>query len=81
MIIETIFLLFAIPAGFFLSWIAKDEIVQGRRWFMRLMFIGLFFGIWSFMTGEKAVALTCIFIAIASYVSYHKSFDKKFVER
>lgn len=70
----------AVPVGFLVAWMARDELVIGRKWFVKIILLGAVVGGWFALTGFYAGALTCLFIVIATYVSYHKSFDKKFVK-
>lgn len=77
MIIELILLILAVPVGFLIAWMARDELKNGRKWF-RAIFItffalgGLF---WIYDFGY--IALTCAFIAIVGLISFIKGNKQK----
>lgn len=81
MLLEIILLVLAVPVGFLVAWMARDELVQGRRWFKVLIILGFALGIWFYLTGLKAESLSSFFVAIVSLVSYVKGFDKSFVRK
>ena len=81
MLIEIILLLLAIPVGFLIAWMANDELVAGRKWFVALIIVSLVVGIWFTLTENYIVALTCGFILVVSFISYLKSFDRKWTRR
>jgi len=69
MIIEVILLILAIPAGFIIAWMAKDELKQGKKWFKLIAMTFPAFGLLFWIYGISYIALTCAFIAIAGYIS------------
>jgi len=75
MIIEIGLLMLAIPIGYLIAWMARDELVSGRKWFRALIILGVIIGGWFYLVGNNAIALTGVFISIVSFVSYWKSFD------
>lgn len=77
MSLTIIILALAIPAGYLIAWLARDELVDGRKWFKILILISAFlFGF--FLLGEQRyVAWTGLFILVVSFISLIKSFDKK----
>jgi len=77
MIIEIVITLLAFPAGLLLAWTTRDELIQGRKWFAGLAVISLLAGIAFIFLGPPAIAMTFFFMGITSFVSYFKSFDKK----
>lgn len=82
MIVEILVLIAAIPAGFILAWLARDELVEGREWF-RIIIIAsvvLAVGAWIFGFG-RYISLSLAFIAIVAFISLVKSKDKKWVKR
>lgn len=81
MIIKIIILILAIPAGFFVSYLARDELVQGRNWFLALIILSGICGIVLSGFGFVPEALTSFFVTIFSIVSYWKSFDKKWTRK
>jgi hypothetical protein len=76
MILEILILALAIPAGFLLAWMSRDELVLGRVWFRALIIFSLLAGIWFFLIENKTIALTLAFIFIVTLISYVKSFEK-----
>ena len=81
MIIEIIILLLAVLSGFLVSYLARDELVQGRKWFLSLIIISGVFAVILFFLGLKIEGLTSVFISIFSFVSYVKSFDVKWTKK
>jgi len=80
MLFELIVLLGSVPVGLWIAYLARDEIVVGRKWFKALIILGVFVGGWFYLTGEKAVAWTSGFVVVVSFISLFKSFDKKWVK-
>ena len=75
--IEIIILLLAIPAGFLIAYLCKDELADGRKWFRILIVSGIVLGAGFWIYGFYSEAWTSWFIMIVSFVSYVKSFDGK----
>ena len=80
MIVEIIVLLLAIPIGLLIAHMARDELVDGRKWFNALFIIGFLAGVWFFLIDNVAVGYTSLFIALIAIISYIKSFDKKWIK-
>lgn len=80
MVIEIILLLLAIPVGFLIAYMARDELIDGRKWFEILFILGVIFGIGLYLYGLKAGSYTSIFIAVVSLISYIISFNKKWTK-
>lgn len=79
MILEVILLLTAIPAGFLIAWLARDELIQGRKWFKALIIISFLISIFFLFTDYKEITLTTAYLLIISLISLTKSRDKKWV--
>jgi len=79
MMLEVLFLILAVPAGFLIAWLANDELVSGRRWFYALLLLSIGLGGWFFLTGLSYLGLTFSFMAIVSFISILKSRDKKWL--
>ena len=83
MIIQiTISLILAALLGFWVSNCSRDELLIGRKWFVFITIISSTAAIVSFITvgGSKegiAFGFSWIIVGIISYISYIKSFDKK----
>lgn len=80
MLLETIILAWGIPAGFLIAWLARDELVDGQKWFKILIILSFILGIWLYLTGFYAGAWTSGFIVIVSLISLVKSRDKKWTK-
>jgi len=78
-ILILLILLFAIPSGYLLAYLCRDELVVGRKYFKLLTFISSLPAI-IFLFFNLNIALTLIFISIVSSISLIKSYDKKFVK-
>lgn len=81
MIMSLILLILAIPVGLLIACMCKDELVDGRKWFVVLFIVGVIFGLWFFLIDNNVVGYTLIFISIISLVSYIKSFNKKWTRK
>jgi len=75
---EILILVVAIPIGYLISYLARDELAQGRKWFKLIVFLSLILGIvfW-FIQAEASYSL--FFLCIVAFVSLWKSYDKKWV--
>ena len=51
MLFEIIILVLAFPIGYLIAWMARDELIAGRKWFLILMAIGIVGGVLSFILG------------------------------
>jgi hypothetical protein len=81
LIIEFILLVLAIPAGFLIAWLARDELVDGKKWFRTLVIASLALGGMFWLAGFVYISLSLIFIAIASFISLVKSNDKNWTKK
>lgn len=63
---------FYLALGYLLSYLARDELKQGRKWFMALTIVGLVAGIIFIIFGEKNIGINCLGIALTGFVSYTK---------
>jgi len=68
MIIEIIILLLAIPSGYLIAWLARDELIQGRTWFRILIVVSILLGIWFYLINEIVISLTMGFVFIISLI-------------
>ena len=79
-IILVIILLLAIPTGYLIAYLARDELKQGKSWFRILIISSIIIGIGAYFFGNNVIAFTCGFIFIISLVSLLKSYDKKWTK-
>jgi len=77
-IIYSIFLLLlAIPVGYLIAGLAKDELIEGRKWFKLLTLTGFLLGVVFLILGWIPEAFSSLFMGIVSFVSFIKSYDSK----
>ena len=79
--IEILLLILAIPAGFLIAYLARDELIVGRKWFRIIIILGLIAGTWFYITGERVVSLSSWFMGIIALVSLIKSNDKRWTKK
>lgn len=78
--IELILFLLSIPVGFLIAWMARDELVKGRRWF-RILIIASVVGVsWFWLLGMREISWTFGFILVISMIALVKSQDKKWTK-
>lgn len=76
-----ILLALSIPIGYLIAYMARDELIIGRKWIGLLAIISapLFFVF--IFTQNYAISSTLVFIFIVSYISLIKSKDKKWTKK
>jgi len=62
-------LLTAIPAGFLLAWLTKEELKDGRKWFKLIIALSLAGSVVFLVLKNEAVTLTLVYITIATGIS------------
>jgi len=80
-ILLNIFLLItAIPVGYFLAWLCKDELVDGRKWF-KIILVCLFVCLVLFLIFFRNMnaILSVSYMIIVTFIAFMKGQDKKFV--
>ena len=70
MIYEIAILILSIPAGLLISWLARDELIAGKKWFKILVIAGVSGIIGGWLFGFSEIAWTSGFVIIVSMVSY-----------
>ena len=70
-----IILLLSIPFGLLVCWLARDEIIEGRKYFKGIILIS-FILMFSFIKYEYVVVSLGV-IAISASISLLKSYDSK----
>lgn len=76
--ISFIVLFLAIPAGYLIAWLARDELADGRMWFRALVGLTIVSG-GVLLFFHKPASLALFFIAILSLIALIKSHDKKWI--
>jgi len=82
-LIYTLILLAAFPAGYLLAWLARDELVAGKKWFLLLAVVSLATAVVISFTDflfKFPIILVLFFIIIICLVAVWKSYDKRFVK-
>lgn len=79
-IIDIIILLLAIPTGYIIAYLCKDELAKGRYWFLVLILLSFIIGSWFYLSDNYVIMNSCFFITIISLVSYLKSRDKRWTK-
>ncbi len=72
--------LLAIPLGFLLAYIARDELVQRRKWFSLLFVVSFLLSLLFYLLRMAEINLILLFVSVVTIISYIKSYDKKFVK-
>ena len=70
----------SVPIGFLIAYLARDELIDGRKWFEILFILGFLFGVGLYLYGLKYGSYTSLFIAVISLISYILSFNKKWTK-
>ena len=78
-ILYVIVVLLSIPVGLWIAWLARDELVKGRKWFKIVIVLSIVSGIAFAFLGKYNEMLALVVLVIISAVAYLKSFDKKWV--
>lgn len=78
--IEFLILISSIPIGLLIAWLARDELVAGRKWFIMLIILCTIDLVFCIYLNLLYGAYTSGFIIIVTGISYWKSFDKKWTE-
>jgi len=77
--LNIILLLLAIPVGYLIAWLCKDELVAYRRYFRILIIVGIIGGIGFCLYGFIVESLTLWFVFIVGLMSFVLSGNKKFL--
>lgn len=79
-LLDIVLLLTAIPVGYFLAWLCKDEIIY-RKWMNLILYCLIIVGIvYSLIYFDINIILAFIYMIIITLVSIYKSKDKKFLK-
>lgn len=73
MIIKILILLLAIPIGFLLAHLTKDELKQAQPFFYILTIAGVVIAGWTALIARQDIALTALFITIVAFISLIQS--------
>lgn len=66
LIIGILILILGVPIGMILAKQTKEELKSGRKWFKRLVLLGLIGGFVGLIIGNDVLLFSCFFIAIVT---------------
>jgi hypothetical protein len=79
-ILNVVILLLAIPVGFLIAYLCRDELVQGRKWFQGVIALCFIGAIYFFIVENQIIVFSLAFLAIVAFISLLKSKDKKWAK-
>ncbi len=81
MLMEALILALALPSGYLIAWLARDELLAGQAWFWLILLSSLILTGIFYTFSLKYLWLSCLFIAVVSAISIVKSYDTRWTER
>lgn len=76
MLAEFLILIMAIPSGYLIAWLARDELISGRIWFKSLIVISLIVGIVFYFYDRIYISWNSAFVLIVSLIGLMRSYDE-----
>lgn len=76
MILAWILLALSVPVGLWIAWLARDELIDGRKWFLTISILCLIIGVYFSIRLDKVVLFSLASIFIVSMISYLLSYKK-----
>ena len=73
MLLEILVLFLAIPVGYLIAWLAKDELASGKKYFRILIIISILGIIGFWIYDFSYISWTFSFIFIVSLISFVKA--------
>lgn len=80
-LIISISLLLSIPVGFWIAWLCRDELIQGRIWFKLIILLSILVIILAYFYSKPVILITMVFVIMVSSISLAKSYDRKWTSR
>ncbi len=74
-ILGILIIFFAIPAGYLLAYLTKDELEKGRKWFILIISIFFIISLISLFF-SKIISIFSIFVCLVTLISLYKSYEK-----
>lgn len=74
-------LILAIPTGYLIAWMARDELVDGRKYFRWIILVSMLLAIGSLFRENYLMVYSFLFVAIVTFVSFIKSKDKNWTKK
>ena len=81
LLINILILLLAIPVGYLIAYLCKDELVSYKKYFRILMIVGIIGAIGFKLYGLLVESLTMLFLLVIALMSFLLSGNKKFLRR
>ncbi|MFH1500395.1 MAG: hypothetical protein ABIE22_00425 [archaeon] len=80
-ILIVVVLFSAIPVGYLIAWLARDELEAGKRWFWLIMIVGELVIIFSSIIGISGDAvLGTFYLVVMAFIALIKSGDKEWTK-
>ncbi len=76
-LIVLLLLSLSVPVGLYISWLSRDELVNGRFWFKAISVSSLIAGFIGGISGKTEITLVSSFIILVSFTALEKSFNEK----
>ena len=73
-------LFLAIPIGYLIAWLTKEELIIGRFWFKILIIASIIIGSLFYYLEKNYISWTSTFILIVSVIGLMKSYDKRWTK-
>jgi hypothetical protein len=80
MFLEVIVLMLAIPFGYLVAYLSRDELLMGVRYFRIMIIASVLLGVWFWLTGAAYLVWTFGFVFVVSIVGLVKAGDKKWTK-
>jgi len=80
-ILILVLLLIAVPVGYIISYLCRDELIIGRKWFKIILFT-CFIGFFAFLFyNQESISISLAFIFIVTLISLKRSYNKKLTSK
>lgn len=76
-----IILVLAIPVGYLIAYLCRDELVQGRKWFKLVTAVFTVLGFVLLLFKLYVEGLSSLFIAIVAVIALIKGRDKNWIRK
>lgn len=80
-LIVGLILVSSIPIGFLIAWHSRDELVQGKTFFILLMSVSLLLSLGGVFWNRYDLSLTGIYAAIVGFIAFFKGKDKDWTKK
>ncbi|MFH1307271.1 MAG: hypothetical protein ABIH72_00275 [archaeon] len=82
-ILTILVLVSSVPAGYLIAWLARDELVAGRKWFYLIIIASVLVAVLysSVVKFDGVIILALVYLSILAFISLVKSRDKKWTRK